>query len=143
MVVGLMFDPAFQRLVMIRKADDSKIEAIRGLLNPPGGKIEDGEHPHDAMVREFREETGVEEFEWEHFLNLRVDHGPDERFIIYFYRCDSFQIEDVKTMETEPVGVYNIDQLIQGLHPMVPNLKWIIPLAKYPKLLKVVEVAVD
>lgn len=35
-----------------------------GLLNGVGGKIEPGETPFEAMVREFQEETGVHHMGW-------------------------------------------------------------------------------
>ncbi len=46
--------------------DDGRVLLIQrtkgnfsGLWSLPGGKIEHGEHPHEAAVRELREETGI------------------------------------------------------------------------------------
>jgi ADP-ribose pyrophosphatase YjhB (NUDIX family) len=44
------------RLLLVRRARDPG----RGLWDIPGGFLEHAEHPHDALVRELREETGLE-----------------------------------------------------------------------------------
>lgn len=66
-----MFDPRFHRVALIRKA---KPEWQKGKLNGIGGKIEEGEGPFAAMVREFREETGVDHRDWGTFAEMT---GPD------------------------------------------------------------------
>ena len=45
------------RLLLMRRPDDGPLP---GLWEFPGGKIEGGEDPFDALVREWREELGVE-----------------------------------------------------------------------------------
>jgi NAD+ diphosphatase len=53
------------------------IEPDRGLWDLPGGFIEDGEHPLDAVRRELREETGFE-IEPLEFLGIWMDkYGYD------------------------------------------------------------------
>jgi 8-oxo-dGTP diphosphatase len=45
------------RVLLARNSDRSEFP---GLWSLPGGGVEHGEHPDDAVVREFREETGLE-----------------------------------------------------------------------------------
>jgi 8-oxo-dGTP diphosphatase len=45
------------RVLLARGSDSSEFPGIWSL---PGGGVEQGEHPDDAVVREFREETGYE-----------------------------------------------------------------------------------
>ncbi|MFJ2744929.1 NUDIX domain-containing protein [Streptomyces sp. NPDC087440] len=47
------------RLLLVRLADDSPV-FTPGLWHLPGGGIDPGEQPAEALVREFREETGRE-----------------------------------------------------------------------------------
>lgn len=49
-----MFDPD-GRLLLVRRAN----EPGRGLWSVPGGRVEDGEDDHTAVVRELAEETGL------------------------------------------------------------------------------------
>ena len=45
-----------ERLLMVQRARDPG----KGLWSLPGGRVEAGEYMHDALVREVREETGLE-----------------------------------------------------------------------------------
>lgn len=56
-VIGVAVDPDRTHVLVIEK---NRPAWQVGKLNFPGGKIEDGETPEEAIVREFREETGVE-----------------------------------------------------------------------------------
>lgn len=44
------------RILLARRAHDPDA----GLWDVPGGFLDEGEHPHDGLVRELREETGLE-----------------------------------------------------------------------------------
>jgi 8-oxo-dGTP diphosphatase len=44
------------RIIAARRSDP---EALRGKWEFPGGKVEDGEGPEDALVRELKEELGI------------------------------------------------------------------------------------
>ena len=54
--VGAVIHDAADRLLLIRRGHDPH----RGLWSLPGGRIEAGESPEQAVVREVREETGLE-----------------------------------------------------------------------------------
>ena len=55
-VCGVIADPAGRYLACLRKADGH----LGGLWEFPGGKVEAGETPGEALARELREELGVE-----------------------------------------------------------------------------------
>jgi 8-oxo-dGTP diphosphatase len=149
MVCGFMFDPRYQRVALIEKSENCKIVQLRGKLNGIGGKIEPGETELEAMIREFWEETGVEHHEWEHYLTMHV--GPYLDFdtwkydnVVHFFRTATNDVDKVKTMETEPVNTYYVDDLLYDRpHAVVPNLRWHLPLAREMGLIQVVKVFVE
>lgn len=53
-VLGFMFDPTLRKVLLVWK---DRPTWQKGRLNGIGGHIEAGETPHEAMVREFEEET--------------------------------------------------------------------------------------
>lgn len=54
----------------------------------PGGKIEPGESPEEAMVREVREELGVTSTAGETLGTARHDYAHGTRVEITFVRCE-------------------------------------------------------
>jgi 8-oxo-dGTP diphosphatase len=54
--VGAVIHDPTGRLLLIQRGHDPH----RGLWSLPGGRIEAGESPEEAVVREVREETGLE-----------------------------------------------------------------------------------
>ncbi|GAA1035360.1 MULTISPECIES: NUDIX hydrolase [Amycolatopsis] len=54
-VGGIVFDDQ-GRLLLIRRANDPG----KGQWSLPGGRVEPGETDHEAVVRELREETGLD-----------------------------------------------------------------------------------
>lgn len=55
LVLKDLLDCSFEVLMQKRNSEDS----LNGMLEFPGGKIEGGESPEEAAVREFFEEVGV------------------------------------------------------------------------------------
>src|SRR5271157_1502939 len=100
-VDGLMFDPTYSRVVVIRK---TKPEWQAGLLNCVGGKIEPGEDIEMAMIREFREETGVSIGGWKRFLDIKLvssnpEHGRNGGEMYCFYTVGNVDEESNQTEE--------------------------------------------
>lgn len=127
-VVGFMFDSFRTNVVLIKK---NRPEWQAGKLNGVGGKIEQGETPIDAMVREFYEETGVQTYpdDWTQFCVLSGDNAK-----VYVFKCyNAIYIYRVTTMTDEQIGVYD-SRLLNALTrwvEIIPNLMWLIPMASY------------
>jgi 8-oxo-dGTP diphosphatase len=115
-VVGFMFKD--DRVLLIRK---NKPDWQKGRLNGVGGKIEPGELPLNAMIREFEEETGLVQRHWTEFV---IMSGPGWR--IHFYRAIG-DIDSAHQMEAEPLEIIHLPTLYQ--QHTIPNLQWLIPLS--------------
>lgn len=127
MVVGLAFDLVNNSLVLIRK---NRPQWMAGQLNGVGGKVQPGEAPLQAMVREFLEETGVptESAWWLLFhREIRLD-GPE----LFFFcaHLDSIAVW-AKTQTDEEIVVLDLARWKNGFYarlPMVYNLHFLIPM---------------
>lgn len=131
-VLGFMFSPDMERVVLLIK---TKPEFQKGKLNGVGGKIEDGESPLKAMVREFQEETGLdtEEKEWTYcgkfteVINTDILYSGQAN--IYVYKCISDKGSSAESLTEEVVGNFKVSYL-KNL-PLMKSLNWIIPLLQY------------
>ena len=127
-VAGLLFDEDRNKVALILKNHGPA--AVLGKWNGIGGKRSTGsarqlESASAAMWREFLEEAGVDIQSWEPFLILRARGENPEWQVDFFHAFDTAKLGQVKTMESESVMVWNIDEL----PVVVPNLTWIIPMA--------------
>jgi 8-oxo-dGTP diphosphatase len=120
-VAGFAFSEDQRRVVLIEK---KRPRWQAGKLNGVGGHIEVGETPEFAMTREYLEETGVASFphEWTQFAYLV---GPE--FYLHFYAAFNDKLLDVKTLTDE--AILNLSLRDFGPSDVIPNLKWLIPLA--------------
>lgn len=90
MVLGVALTSDKSEVVVIRKR---KPEFMANKLNAIGGKIEPGETPMEAMVREFSEEAGIETSpsEWTPMGNIS---GPGYHVSLYHRTNDDvFSLE--------------------------------------------------
>jgi 8-oxo-dGTP diphosphatase len=60
---------------------------LGGLWEFPGGKLEKGESPEEALVRECREECGIEVTVAE-VLEVTHHRYPEKEVLLLFYRCE-------------------------------------------------------
>lgn len=120
-VAGLMFSPNGRAVALIRK---ERPDWMKGKLNAIGGKIEEGESPYEAMVREFKEETGLlVDSGWTRFLVLRTIHDT----VIHFFYIKSVLVHRVSTLTDEHVDVYSVKSATR--HICVSNVPWIMRMA--------------
>jgi 8-oxo-dGTP pyrophosphatase MutT (NUDIX family) len=139
-VLGVAVDPDWTHMVVLEKKRPSW---QAGKLNCPGGRVNPGETPHQAMVREFFEETGIKtDFDF-----ADRDDVPTWRYVgvkkrdaitplqDWSYRVDIFVIElplgmlkTARCATDEIVSVIPID--IEVLrHRAVPGLAGLVDLA--------------
>ena len=122
-VLGFLFT-ADNRVVLILK---NRPKWQEGFLNGVGGKIEPDETPLQAMVREFREETGMVVKKWSKVLTLTGEGYKVQVFKAYHHDKDP----PIRSMTDEQVWAYPTDD-IPTLH-VIPNLRWMIPLMTHPQ----------
>ena len=80
-VAGILWRPEDDHILITERIGDSP---FAGLWEFPGGKIDAGESAEAALVRELREELGVEISRWAHFLSL--EHAYADRVVsLAFY----------------------------------------------------------
>lgn len=118
-VAGFMFDGVNENVALVRKL---KPEWQKGKLNGIGGKIEEGETPQVAMIREFEEETGHFNNGWVHFCTL----SGNEFEVHFFWNIGDLSL--LKTMEAEEIVVTPLTSI--GIDNCIPNLTWLIPMAQ-------------
>lgn len=121
-VAGLLFSNSGNRVVLIHKNRGPAI--VVGRWNAVGGKVEPGESDEAAMRREFAEEAGVV-VAWTRFLTLK---NPEWE-VAFFYAFDSEALESVRTKTNERVIQLMVGRALAADWPVVPNLRWIIPMA--------------
>ena len=121
-VCGFMFSPNGQTVVLILK---KKPDWQRDRLNGIGGSIEAGETPVEAMVREFKEETGVKTSlgDWQEV----VCYTNPGIYQVHFFRAFHEDIWLVETTAPDEgdVGLYRAIPLPRNV---IFNLNWLVAL---------------
>lgn len=121
-VVGFLFRNRRTHVALIRKQNPAW---QRGKLNGIGGKVEAGETPLDAMIREFKEETGAEFTDWRHYCTLV---WREARVHFFVGHCEDMQL---RCTTAEPVDWYGCGQHVV-YNEGIKNLRWLIPMALDP-----------
>lgn len=116
-VVGIVIQN--DDVVLIQK---QKPSFLKGKWNFPGGHIEVGETPVEAIVREFYEETGVatSEFDW-NILGQEegIFNGDEENkpFSFQLFNCHYINMRRivnlVETTTEEKISVFNINDILE------------------------------
>jgi 8-oxo-dGTP diphosphatase len=95
--------------------------------NPRRGKIEAGESPEQAMVREFKEETGVQTnvTDWRHYCTM----GAADFECSVFTAINSACLLEAKTVTEEQVVVASPAAICSGRALVISNLPWLVTMA--------------
>ena len=122
-----MFDKSMSNVALIRK---NKPDWQAGLLNGIGGKVEYGESSKSAMVREFKEEAGMNTSEtiWINFCSMSGINNDNSRFGIEFFFCIG-DPNKLNSMELEQIKVFPAADIAAGKEKTIGNLQWLIALA--------------
>lgn len=129
-VCGFLFNPTWERVLLIRK---NRPEWQAGKLNGIGGKIEPNETPLSAMIREFKEESGLDVSYWTMFDSKK---GFD--WEVHFFCSRSAFFDEAISMTDEKIEAHSAIDLPDDV---IPNLKELIPLASVTAQLR--EIAND
>ena len=119
-VAGLLFNKNKTEVALIRK---NRPGWQAGKLNAIGGKLEEGESPLDAMIREFSEETGIYHSDWRLFTVL-----TGESFEVNFFVGYADYLSRLISMTDEKVEVWTLNE-VPNMEDKISNLNWLIPLA--------------
>ena len=122
-VCGFLFDKTLNLVVLIEKLRPAWQS---GHWNGVGGHIEPGETPIQAMVREFKEEAGLDITDWLQFCTLT---GPNFEVSFFYSIIDEDKIMNVKTMTDEKLGIWPVDRAGMIEFPVLPNIRWLLPMA--------------
>jgi len=120
-VLGFAFTNDMQNVLLIRKR---KPEWQAGKLNGIGGKVEEGESPREAMVREFKEEAGVDT-DPKRWVYNGILHGSNFFITVYSYFSDD--VYEAYSETDEEVYVYSLP--LYKDFPVLSNLEWMIQFA--------------
>jgi 8-oxo-dGTP diphosphatase len=118
-VVGFLFNEKQDRVLLIKKERPSW---QKDLWNGVGGKIEEYETRDHAMIREFKEETGLLIDYWRLYAAIR-----GVSYTIYFYSAVSLEFDAAKTTTDEMILDFAVKEIPKL--KTVPNLIWLVPMA--------------
>lgn len=118
--VGFIFSESMDKVLLMHKL---RPEWQAGMINGLGGKVEEGEDHITCVMREIKEESGLET-ERDGWNFICSTHSPvwTVNFFGYVY---TGEMNDAKSMEQEQVEWFDVKNLPENV---VGNLKWLIPL---------------
>ncbi len=121
-VLGFLFSETLEEVLLIEKIiSEWQTKKFNGI----SGKIELNEFPIEAMIREFKKETGLEINEWNQFVTIIKEN----EYIIYcFYAIDNIlnYFENKTDRKLQIFYTYEINIENKSL---MSNISWLIPMA--------------
>lgn len=125
-VVAFILTPDFEYVWLIRK---NKPEWQKDCLNGIGGKIEDGEMPIEAMIRELKEEAGVS-FAPEQLTyvgNMLGTNNDGSQFEVCIFT--GVHNDEMISQEEEKIDIYEVSEVKDHKH--IENVPMLIETSIY------------
>jgi 8-oxo-dGTP diphosphatase len=123
-VVAAMIRDEQGRLLVAERPEG---KFMAGWWEFPGGKVEFGESPEDALAREVREELDIEVEVASPFHVVNVVRGPDRAVLVMFYWCRwvSGEIRLLDAGAVDWATVEDLDRIkfLESNRPVVEKLK--------------------
>lgn len=113
-----MFNHSETHVLLIKK---NRPEWQKGMFNGIGGKLKDGESSLKAMIREFKEETGITQQNWDYVITMKGDD-----WAVDVFTCKSYSVFHFKQMTDEKVYLIALEDFNKRL--FISNLYWLIPM---------------
>lgn len=117
-VVGFITDN--KRVLLINK---NRPKWQEGLFNGIGGKVEENESPLDAIIRETKEESGLDIQEWNFIEEVTFQNGVTLH--VYSAHISSIEIEKYESLTDEKLTFHNKDELpnnlVKGVEYIIKN----------------------
>ena len=100
-VIGIVFNKNKDQILLVKRSDVP-------IWVFPGGGVDPGETPEDAVVREIQEETGLQTT----ILRKVGVYKPVNKlaFLTYVFECTSVNGSLTKSFETREVGFYPLNK---------------------------------
>lgn len=117
--LGFLFTDNKKEVLLIQKR---KPQWQAGLLNGVGGRVEEGESPLVAMVREFKEEAGLNILTWHQFCTMNF-----EKCSVVCFKAELPVRMKPKSMTRELIQWCSVAGLVHA--PTIPNIPWLVHLA--------------
>lgn len=125
--LGFCFlDKSLDKLVLIKKKRPSW---MNGFLNGIGGSVESEESPRAAMIREFKEETGVLVKNWSYF-GVLTNETDGAR--IHLFTAINKKAVNVRQTTDEEVGIFFAKTFIRSFlesGALLPSNSYLINMA--------------
>lgn len=87
-----------EKQILCLQRGESKYDYISKKYEFPGGKIEEGESPENAVIREINEELNLEIYDLSFFAT--VDHEyPDFKITMYAFLCKAKDFGEIRLSE--------------------------------------------
>ena len=106
------------RVLLTRRGEG---QHLAGMWEFPGGKLEAGESPEEALVRECQEECGIE-VEVTEILEVTHHRYPEKEVLLLFYRCElragevrHLQVADHAWVAPEDLDEYPLPPADEGV----------------------------
>lgn len=125
-------EPYAQKVLLVHK---NRPDYLKGIYNGVGGKIEPGETPVEAAVRELKEEAGLDELqEYDPMVYCPPEHCGMILGTKSYIHCVKVPVSirqalNPRKEETEPVAWFDFCSALN--HPkLMPNLRVVLPLMR-------------